>query len=174
MGGRWAPFAERFSGSIDRSGDCWVWTGSKDRKGYGRIYYQGRRTGAHRVAWELSNGPILDGLHVCHHCDNPPCVNTGHLFLGTHADNMLDRDMKGRGTPPPYSAGQDHWTHRLPERRLRGERHGRAKLTDAQVVALRVSYLDGGVSMGALADRYGVGKSQVSRLVRGLQRREVA
>ena len=73
--------------------------------GYGRIWFNGKSTGTHRVAWELANGPIPDGLHVLHHCDNPPCCETepsdaypeGHLFLGTEADNQADKAAKGRG-----------------------------------------------------------------------------
>lgn len=83
---------------------CHEWGGATSPKGYGRVGANGRNTLAHRIAWELANGPIPDGLHVLHHCDNPPCCQTkptegypdGHLFLGTNADNSADRDAKGR------------------------------------------------------------------------------
>jgi hypothetical protein len=93
------PFISR----IDKSGECWVWTGPVDENGYG--YASGRTKGtqarAHRVSWERVYGPIPKGLYVCHHCDNPPCVRISHLFLGTAADNMRDASIKGRMTRRP-------------------------------------------------------------------------
>lgn len=80
-------------------GPCWVWTGSKHRgRQHGQI---GLRAGVllwtHRLSWELTNGPIPGGLFVLHHCDNPPCVNPDHLWLGTQRDNVADMVAKGRG-----------------------------------------------------------------------------
>jgi hypothetical protein len=75
---------------------CIEWTGLIDRKGYGKTWFEGRSQGAHRVAWQLANGPIPDGLMVMHSCDNPPCCNVAHLSLGTAADNQADKAAKGR------------------------------------------------------------------------------
>jgi len=78
---------------------CREWAGTTDKDGYGLIWADGKYVGTHRVAWTLVNGPIPPGIHVLHHCDNPPCCEaegTDHLFLGTHSDNMADKSSKGR------------------------------------------------------------------------------
>jgi hypothetical protein len=80
----------------DNPDSCWPWPGEKSDGGYGRFTVRGRRYRASRLAWELAHGPIPKGLLVCHDCDNPPCCNPKHLFLGTHADNVQDRVEKGR------------------------------------------------------------------------------
>lgn len=76
---------------------CIEWQGGRDRDGYGTTLYQGKKQRAHRVAWQRIHGPIPDGLNVLHKCDNPPCVNVGHLFLGTQRRNVEDMMAKGRG-----------------------------------------------------------------------------
>lgn len=85
---------------VGRPDECWPWRGSKKR-GYGRIRGEGGRQSrtlfAHRVVWQLEYGPIPFGLCVLHSCDNPPCCNPGHLFLGTNDDNLRDMRSKGRG-----------------------------------------------------------------------------
>lgn len=84
---------------------CWEWQGSRCKSGYGHVSYLGKIKRTHRIYYELLNGKIPDKLFVCHKCDNPPCLNPDHLFLGTNQDNMLDALKKGRlrtdGCPPP-------------------------------------------------------------------------
>lgn len=89
--------AGRFWSKVDKGPGCWTWTGATQNYGYGAVTIHGLTRRAHRVSWELAHGPIPDGLHVCHRCDNPPCVNPDHLFLGTAQDNVDDKDAKGRG-----------------------------------------------------------------------------
>lgn len=99
---------ERFWSRVDRRGpdECWPWTGSRNPAGYGAFSRGGKRSNTHRVAWEMTHGPIPGRLHVLHACDNPPCCNPAHLSLGTHEDNMADMVAKGRGRgrwgPPRY------------------------------------------------------------------------
>lgn len=152
------PVADRFWEKVARGGpgQCWEWQGSRDELGYGffRVSHNENMRKAHRVAWELINGPIPQGQRVCHRCDNPPCCNPADLFLGTHAENMADRNLKGRSTKGRVL----HW----------GERSGRsAKLTLVQVEEIAATYAAGGISQSELGQRYGVSQTHIGRIVRG-------
>jgi hypothetical protein len=115
--------------------------------------WDGRRMDvAHRLAWELTHGPIPPGQFVCHTCDNPPCVNPAHLFLGSAADNSADMVAKGRQAPAEKTA-------------RRGESHGRALLTAAEVAEIRSRYAAGGTTYRQLASEYGVGPPHVWAIV---------
>lgn len=88
---------------------CLVWTRCLDAHGYGRVSLPCWRTAfTHRVAWAAAGRELVEGMHCCHHCDNPPCLDIGHLFLGTDADNQHDKWAKGRGNQPPLFRGETH------------------------------------------------------------------
>ncbi len=126
---------------------CIVWTRSRARpQDYGQIWWEGRLQRTHRLAWMLQNGPIPSNMRVCHHCDNPPCINVNHLFLGTHADNMHDMYDKGR------------------RRTLIGEDVPSAKLTTSLVKAIRADRRD----YTGIAEAYGISRSTVRSIRRRL------
>lgn len=148
------PMPERFWSKVDRSkgpNGCWLWLGSKHRQGYGMFKFAPDVL-AHRVAWILTNGPILDGMSVLHNCpdgDNPTCVNPSHMFLGTQLDNIRDRESKGRGN----GGG------------LPGEACGHSKLTQHQVDEIRANHAAGNITQTELARRFGVSIATVSLLI---------
>lgn len=88
---------KNFWSRVDRvDGECWEWNSGCISTGYGAFWVPPRVQLSHRISWCIHNGEIPDGLHVCHHCDNPPCANPDHLFLGTALDNSRDKHRKGR------------------------------------------------------------------------------
>lgn len=151
-----------FWARVEKSDGCWPWRGARLR-GYGKFNSRtlGRQGYAHRFAYEFARGPIPDGLQVLHRCDNPPCCNPDHLFLGTQLDNIADMVAKGRGASGDRSGWRTH-----PERMPRGERHSHAKLTAAQVEEIRATPRRRG-SQRALARRFGVSEATVSLIVNG-------
>lgn len=102
------PLQVRFGLKIqkDESG-CWLWAGSKNGRGYGEIWKDGRKEMAHRVSWMIHRGPIPIGVQALHKCDIPACVNPDHLFLGSQSDNIKDAIVKGRVIPPCVFAPQN-------------------------------------------------------------------
>ena len=91
----WQSLDYRFWSRINKTETCWLWLGKPTSHGYGAIRANGERISTHRFSWEIHNGPIPDGLFVCHKCDVKLCVNPDHLFLGTNLDNQRDRAHKG-------------------------------------------------------------------------------
>jgi hypothetical protein len=113
---------ERLSIPEPNSG-CWLWLGSLNDDGYGSIIVpvnngSWKRRGAHRISWIAHNGEIPDGLSVLHHCDNRPCINPDHLFLGTQTDNVQDMHAKGRWQAT-YQHGEDSHLCKLTEQNVR-------------------------------------------------------
>ena len=136
---------ERFWAKVRKSDGCWEWLAGTFSNGYGQFKVDGAPVKAHRFAWELHNGAIPEGLCVCHHCDVRACVRPDHMFLGTDADNMADRDAKGR------------------QARQRGVENGQAKLTEEKVRAIRRDIR----SQEKIAVEHGVSQTQISRIKRG-------
>jgi hypothetical protein len=117
---------------------CWEWIGAKDAHGYGFVNRGNRTWRAHRISYEAYIGPIPDGLHVLHSCDNPSCISPNHLSVGTAKQNMAEREARGR-------------------RDVKGEQIGTSKLTAHDVREIRASSL----SLDELAEKYGVHRTNV-------------
>lgn len=127
----------RFWSFVNKTGedDCWTWKGAKLTNGYGAFSVGIKRISAHRFSWKLHFGDIPKNMVVCHKCDNPPCVNPKHLFLGTDAENQRDKKLKGRAA--------------------RGESNSKAKLRESDVREIR-ELISQGLSARQIAKRYGV------------------
>lgn len=145
------PLRERFWAKVDVRGpdECWEWQGHRTKKGAGQIGLGTRKDGlsyTHVLSWKIHNGEIPKGLLVCHECDNPPCVNPKHLFLGTPAQNSADMKNKGRATF--------------------GERQPNSKLKTMQVIQIK-ELVNGGAALQEIADEFGVSRSLVGMISKG-------
>lgn len=159
---------------IGKEDECWEWTGYRDRDGYGQVWWDSHGQYAHRVAWQIANGPVPDGFLVCHTCDNPPCCNINHLFLGSHAENMADRDRKGRQAsgdqngsrlhPESRARGEQHYSRLHPEKLARGERVNTAKLNEEKVKQIRKLCAEG-LSQSEVAIQLDTHRTTVNQIV---------
>lgn len=173
----------------DNPNECWTWTGSPAgsiSKGYGCFRYQGKTQKAHRVMWQLTNGPFIDeSLFVLHKCSNDKCVNPNHLKLGTHQDNMADRKAAGR-----EAWGDKNGSRKYPERLKRGDNHplrlhpelittkgegnAAALLTEAQVLEIRDLYAKnkkdhftkGNISIRSLAEQFNMSNYAIWSIIK--------
>ena len=125
-----------FWSKVNKTDGCWLWTAGTLKTGYGRFSVRGHNQRAHRVSWQIANGPIPEGLWVLHKCDVRNCVRPDHLFLGDVAANAIC-----------------------------GERQGSAKLTVAQAKEIKERYAEGGTTMRKLACQYDVGGTTIYRVV---------
>ena len=137
---------ERFHGFYipEPNSGCWLWFGGVGEFGHGTMNIEGRQNQAHRVSWELHNGPVPDDLWVLHRCDNPPCVNPEHLFLGTCLDNHHDMIAKGRKV------------------QVIGEAHPKTKLTEQDVLNIRADTRP----LAVIGADYGFDKQHVWKIKR--------
>lgn len=133
---------------VNKTDGCWEWIGDIAKVGYGRMYFFGKRRYAHRVSYEIYKGKIPSGMLVCHHCDNPKCVNPDHLFLGTKRDNALDASSKGR---------LQH-----------GENHTKALLSERDVIQIRRIYANQKKTQLEIAKLFGVSGPCVWAIVNGV------
>jgi len=127
--------------------ECWVWKGTLDKRGYGQISQNNKARAAHRLAYTYTYGAIPENMFVCHKCDNPPCVNPSHLFLGTLQENTADRDAKGR--------------------QVKGERVNTAKLTENQVLDILRLYKTGNYTLKDFVAIYHVNVETIRALIKG-------
>jgi hypothetical protein len=134
--------------SVDPTTDCWIYTGAINMYGYGHISLKRKTYLAHRVSYSLFAGPIPQGMCVCHKCDRPACINPIHLWLGTNADNVRDRNLKGRNR---CAVGEKQWA---------------SKLTDIKVKAIRILYANG-ISVEDLASMFEISRSRAHTVARG-------
>lgn len=138
---------KRIGNSIDLEGECWRWTKTICKSGYGQISYRSSREYAHRVSYIVHKGEIPDGLHVCHTCDNKWCVNPDHLWVGTQKDNAQDMVMKNRKIT------------------VFGEENGKSKLTKNDVLEIRKSYKKGIKGYPQIAKQFSISTSTVQAII---------
>lgn len=144
----------RFWSKVKRAGpdECWEWQAYRDPNGYGRIGFAGRsNTTASRVSWALQVGPIPEGLFVLHHCDNPPCVNVRHLYVGTPKQNMRDFMERGQG---------DYGDRR-------GSKNANARLSERDVIEMRRERSERGTSYSNIGAQFGITTQYAWLIVNG-------
>ena len=147
----------RFNNYVDRSGECWLWTGMRNENGYGYFWIRGKQIGAHRLSYCIANDiPFSSDVYVMHKCDNPPCVKPGHLVRSTHKENMMDAGAKGKmGTSQP------------------GSNNPAAKLTEKDIPEIRRLH-EMGIGSSDISRNYGVSPDAIDLVVKRKTWRHVA
>lgn len=148
---------ETFWTRVEKTDGCWIWKGATSHNGYGVLTMGGKQHKAHRIAYDLTHDVPLGELFACHTCDNPRCVRPDHIFAGTTYDNMQDMIRKGRS--------KYHLGGALKQRI--GERNGRARLTEEQVLVIRQKHATGKYSISELAREYNISNRQIGRVIEG-------
>ena len=170
------PATDRFWSHVEKTDECWIWTGRVNNQGYGQLSIPGgkRYILAHRFSYELVHGAIMPTVFCLHRCDRPTCVNPAHLWLGSQTDNIRDMIDKGRSRaqrypvqdhPERYARGERNGTHTHPEKVVRGEQSGMAKLTDAIVREIRQMHTSKQWTRKQIGARFGVGKSTIDKVL---------
>lgn len=152
----------RFNSKINKTTNCWMWIGAKDKNRYGVFKISNpirKMKKAHRISYEIYKGQIPINTLVCHSCDNPACVNPNHLFLGTPKDNSLDMVKKNR---------QSKGDKVIYKKRQRGDNHSNSKLTEIKVIKIRNNYSNG-ATMEFLSKKYFVHISTIAKAIHGKQ-----
>jgi hypothetical protein len=140
---------DRFWSKVNKTDNCWEWTGGLNQNGYGEFNPYCKNIKAHRFSFQNHHNRLIqEGLCIMHICDNRKCVNPNHLSEGTHQDNMIDMCNKGRGNKP------------------KGEKHHLSKLTEKQVKEIREKYSQGGTTYKKLGEEYGVEQTVIGKIVR--------
>jgi len=153
IGDEKSRFLQKFI--INQTTGCWEWTYSLDNFGYGRFWFRGKLTKAHRVSWILNVSEIPEKSWVLHHCDNPKCINPSHLFLGDRTDNMRDMAKKGRQV-----------FQISPEKASRGSSHYNSKLNENQVTEILLTPYSK-MSCAKMSEKFGVSSATISAIKTG-------
>ena len=175
QGTRPSRVKERFFSRIQKTDNCWNWTGHIEYNGYGSMSIKHKNRSTHRISYEIHFGKIPDGLCVLHKCDNKKCVNPSHLFLGTQLDNVKDRDQKGHTAkgathgskthPERVPRGDKNGMRTHPEKVRKGEQVNTVKLTEKQVLKIRKMYRTGKYTQKQLAKIFNVNQTNISWIV---------
>lgn len=159
--------SDRFWGKVSLTANqdlCWKWEAGKDQDGYGKFKIFGSNYRSHRISYYLFNNVDPKELKVCHKCDNPVCVNPFHLFLGTNAENIKDRDIKGRQN---CGKGKNHWTAVSPEKIRRGVDNPACKYTEEDILKMVEMKKSGEYTNREIAEAFGCPKTYIRQIMVG-------